>query len=141
MAARGRQGAIARAIPIIPSLNGDKLEDTIQWILTITPEILKLNRHTVDLQDEAEVVIETSTDLTTASASRTQTIICNNTSAITITLQPLRSGDRVTVVRAGTGAVTLDGNGTNIIGASTQIMPTQYDAAHLIASTIEWLLT
>ena len=47
---------------------------------------------------------------------------------------------RVTVIRAGTGAVLVDGDGATIIGAATQNMPAQYDAADLIASDTEWVL-
>lgn len=81
---------------------------------------------------------------TTGSATVRQgdTIICTNTSAITITL-PLspKVNNRVTVIRAGTGAVTINGNGETILGETTQVMPMQYDAADMVFTSADWLLT
>lgn len=56
-------------------------------------------------------------------------IVCNNTTAITVTL-PANPLDiqRFTVVRANTGGVTVDGNGSNINGASTLVLGARYDA-------------
>lgn len=67
---------------------------------------------------------------------------CTNTSAITITLpaDPPVNG-RISIIRAGTGAVTIDGNGETITGETTQILPSQYDAADLVYGSTEWLLT
>jgi len=70
-----------------------------------------------------------------------EVVICNNTSDITITLHPLIEGDKVSVIRANTGAVTIDGNGFTIIGESTQAIALQYDAPLLVASKTEWLCT
>lgn len=70
-----------------------------------------------------------------------ETVICNNTSAVTVTLPARTEGARVTVIRAGTGAVTINGDGTNIVGSATKALATQYDADELIASSTEWVLT
>jgi len=69
-------------------------------------------------------------------------IVCTNTTAITVTLPadpPLNA--RVTVIRASTGEVTIDGNGELILGETTQSMPLPCDAADLVFTTEGWLLT
>ena len=83
---------------------------------------------------------EVTADYTTTGSYDQEIVICNNTSAITITLQLLIAEKRVTVIRAGTGAVTIDGDGATITGVSTQTLPLQYDAADMTASSVEWLL-
>ena len=84
---------------------------------------------------------EVTADYTTTGKHDYEIVICNNTTPITITLHTLVAQDRVSVVRAGVGRVTVDGNGFNIIGDSTLVLPTQYDAPLLVASSTEWLLT
>jgi len=47
-------------------------------------------------------------------------VICANTTAITITLNPKpKDLEEFTIKRAGTGAVTIDGNGNTMDGKST----------------------
>ena len=67
-------------------------------------------------------------------------IVCNNTGNITITLPTLASNIRITVIRANSGGVTIDGDGTNISGASTKVLSSQYDAADILGTTLQWLL-
>ena len=70
-----------------------------------------------------------------------QLVVCTNTTAITVTLPASPTANtRVGVVRAGTGAVTVDGNGETIIGATTQTLPLQYDAMQLVYFNDEWLV-
>ena len=68
-------------------------------------------------------------------------IICNNIVPIIITLHPIQVSDPVTVIRAGIGEVTIDGDGALIMGEPTQILPLIGDAADLIGTTIGWRLT
>jgi hypothetical protein len=67
-------------------------------------------------------------------------IVCNNTSAVTVTLPVLAANVTITVVRANTGSVTIDGDGATITGSATQTLPLRYDAAALLGTTLEWLL-
>jgi hypothetical protein len=83
----------------------------------------------------------TSVDYATTGLYDHETVVCTNTTPITITLQTLAESERVTVVRAGTGAVRVDGDGATIIGNAIQNMPSRYDAADLMASDTEWVLT
>lgn len=84
---------------------------------------------------------EVTGDYTTTGKHDYEIVICNNTTPITVTLHTLVATDRVSVVRANTGPVTVDGNGFNIVGDSTLVLPARYDAPLLVASSIEWLLT
>lgn len=84
---------------------------------------------------------EVTEDYTTTGNHDYEIVKCNNTTPITITLHKLVANDRISVIRAGTGSVLLDGNGFNIIGFPTLFLPTRYDAPLLVASSIEWLLT
>ena len=83
---------------------------------------------------------ETTVSYSTTGKYQHEIVVCTNTSGITITMQAIVEGKEVTVIRAGTGAVTVDGNGTNITGAATQVIPVQYDAPHMIATSSEWVL-
>jgi len=80
------------------------------------------------------VVTEVTTDYTAAGSLGTEKILCNSGSSITVDL-PADPSDLtvIEVVRAGTGAVTIDGNGNTINGASTQSVASQYDC-----TTVEW---
>ena len=69
---------------------------------------------------------------------------CTNTSPITLSFNTGHStGDRVTVIRQGTGAVTIDADtigGTTVNGAATVSLPLQYDSAtFMYTSTGEWI--
>ena len=69
-------------------------------------------------------------------------LTCTNTTAITITLPASPDlNSRVTVIRTGVGAVTIDGNGELILGKETQGMPSVYDAADMIFTSEDWVLT
>lgn len=69
-----------------------------------------------------------------------QLIICNNTSAITVTLHSLAVGGKVDVARVNTGAVTVDGGGANIIGRSKINLLSRYDVVNIFALDAEWIL-
>lgn len=84
--------------------------------------------------------VEISGDYTTTGNYNHETVICNNSSAITVTLQSLNLGDKVTIIR-GNGAVTINGGGSTVVGSSTHSLATRYDAASLTASSSEWLLS
>lgn len=85
--------------------------------------------------------VETITTASVTSLGLTnELIICNNTSAITITLHELSLGGRVSVVRANTGAVAIDGGGANIIGRSKITLLSRYDVANMFALDSEWVL-
>jgi len=84
---------------------------------------------------------EVTADHTVTGEFNHEIVVCTNTVDITVTMPGLTEGLQVTVIRAGTGGVTVDGDGTNIIGAATQILGAQYDAPHMIGSSSEWLLT
>ena len=71
-----------------------------------------------------------------------QMVVCTNATAITVTLPAdPKLADRVTVIRASTGGVTIDGNGETILGETTQTLALQCDAADLVYTTTGWLLT
>jgi hypothetical protein len=95
--------------------------------------------HEVELS--APLIENITGDYTVPENTSNSVIVCNNTSLITITLPTLVEGYRVTVIRAGIGAVNIDGAGTDITGEPTQAMPSQYDAADMFATAIEWVLT
>lgn len=144
MAVRGRNTP-QKAIPLTPILEGESNEALAKWaraLLAFTEE------QSLAVQESFEGTLRTlsySTNITgnysvTGEFSH-ETVICNNTSAVTVTLPARTEGARVTVVRASTGAVTIDGNGTNIAGTSTRTLSTQYTADALIASNLEWVLT
>lgn len=127
------------------------------FVINLTPETIQdsstldyLNRFLHDLwfgltngtgiAGGRTVQIEVTADYTTTGRFDHEIVVCNNTSAITVTLQTLVEGQQVSVTRAGTGAVTIDGNGSTIIGESTQSLPDQYDVANMTATTVEWVL-
>lgn len=83
--------------------------------------------------------VDTAVDYTTTGDFFHEVVNCINTTAITITLQDRVADDQVSIIRGGTGAVLLDGNGSNITGEATQNMPRQYDRADLIATSVEWV--
>lgn len=89
--------------------------------------------------DNAEVNVSVTGDYTTTGLYPHEIVIVNSASPVTITLQPRVKDARVTVIREGTGGVTIDGDGSNINGASTQPLSLQYDAAELVASATQWL--
>ena len=94
----------------------------------------------LDMIDSMGVVETTVTTSTTSQGLAHERIICNNTSAITITLHAFATGGQVDVIRANTGAVTIDGNGTDITGQSTQALPSRYDVANVGPGPAEWIL-
>ena len=73
--------------------------------------------------------------------SRLGVLLCNNTTSATITL-PLastNSGRIITVKKINSGAVTIDGNGTETIdGALTKSLAALYDALRLICDGSNW---
>lgn len=136
-------------IPVTPVLADNSDASQVRWIRamsaayddlvdTLTNVITNQTRNINNL----EVVTEHTTDYTSVGQYPHEIIICNNTMGtdITITLQTLTPNDRITVVRAGKGKVTVDGAGSTIIGETTQVIPAQYDAADLVASETEWVL-
>jgi len=116
----------------------------------IRPVIEYLNRYLHDLNlaltsgtgvvTSRTFQTEVTADYVTTGNFDHEIVVCNNTVDITITLQSLTSDAQVSVTRAGTGGVTIDGNGATIIGESTQEMPDQYDVANLTGSSVEWVL-
>ena len=90
--------------------------------------------------ETSEVDISATADYSTTGLYGHEIVVCDSASPITVTLHTLKRGSRVTVIRAGTGAVTIDGDGTNITGSPTQSLPSQYDAAELIGASTEWVL-
>jgi hypothetical protein len=133
------------AVPLTPILDDDSNRSLAKWARAMTA----LNEElTLTLQESFFAVLNTLTydvnvdaDYIVSGLVLNETVICNNTSPITVTMPARVEGRQVTVVRAGTGAVTIDGNGVNIIGNATQVLPAQYDAADMIASATEWVLT
>ena len=83
---------------------------------------------------------EVSSNYTITGDFTHEIVICTNTSAITITMPLHYEEAQATVIRGGTGGVTIDGNGTNIVGEATQAIPLQYDAAHMFGTSTEWAL-
>lgn len=80
----------------------------------------------------SEVVV--TTDYTDPGVAGIHKIVCNNTTAITIDLTDKpKDLNKVQVIRANTGAVTIDGNGNNINGSATYSIASQYDSV-----TVEW---
>ena len=73
-------------------------------------------------------------DYTTSNLAGVEKVICNSASLITVTLtnQP-KDLNKVQVIRAGAGAVTVAGNGNNINGSSSYSVASQYDSV-----TFEW---
>lgn len=69
-------------------------------------------------------------------------IVCTNTADIVISL-PLTPdvNSRVSVARAGTGGVTVSGNGEVILGEVSQVMPQQWDMADMMYTSVGWVLT
>ena len=92
----------------------------------------------INLADTIAPVIEVTSSYNIAGVGAT--VLCNNTTPITITLPTLVNGGKVSVIRANTGGVTIDGNGENIIGEATQILPSRYDTSRLIGSALGWFL-
>jgi hypothetical protein len=131
-------------IPITPVLDGEELTDVVPWARKIQGMLDQLTQSLVDTftaQSRAYTprVVEVTADYTTTGERNEETVICNNTGSITVTLHTLVAKNRVTVIRAGTGAVTVDGDAANISGAGTQSLAAQYDAVDMVASTTEWL--
>jgi len=97
----------------------------------------------LDLLNKRVPQLDQENTPTTASgtARNGDTLVCTNTSAVTITLPASPAlNSRISVIRAGTGAVTISGNGETILGESTQSMPSQYDAADMVYTSTGWLL-
>lgn len=91
------------------------------------------------------VQVSTATSYTVTGQNGHEIVTCTNASGvdITITLATLAEKDEVTVIRKGAGVknaggVTIDGNGATILGESTQTLPLQYDAPHMLALSDEW---
>jgi hypothetical protein len=96
---------------------------------------------TTDQHHKRDPLLElTAVDYTILSAEDEIIVTCTNVSPITITLPLLVSTQRVGVVRAGKGAVTIDGAGALITGEPMQMLPLQYDSASLFAAGTEWVL-
>lgn len=74
-----------------------------------------------------------ATDSFTLTTQRKQIIVCSNTSSITVTLasDPL-SPSEVFVKQAGTGQVTIAGNGKDIDGSSTLVLNSQYSKSYIV---------
>lgn len=85
-------------------------------------------------------LVDVTADYTTTGDFSLEIVNCINTVAITIALQTLFEGQRVRIIRAGTGAVTVNGNGATIIGENTQVMRKQYNDFDLVATSVEWVL-
>lgn len=88
------------------------------------------------------VQVSTATSYTVTGQNGHEIVVCTNASGvdITITLATLAEKDEVTVIRNGAGGVTINGNGANILGESTQALPLQYDAPHMVATATDWAL-
>ena len=131
-------------VPFTPVLLNDSNEELAKWAKAFTTLTEESNQQIIDSFITVKRTLTFNTniegDYITTGNFQHETVICNNTVPITVTLQLREQGERVTVIRAGTGAVLIDGNGSDIIGEPTQVMPAQYDAADLIASSVEWVL-
>lgn len=80
-------------------------------------------------------------DYTLPAGTRYADITCINTTPITITLPTVDRRIQVEIMRAGVGAVTIAGAGTDQVqGASTQRIPSRGDGVDLIGTTLGWLL-
>jgi hypothetical protein len=82
-----------------------------------------------------------SSDYTITGDFDLEVVECTNTTPIIITMPNHYESARATIIRNGIGRVTINGNGTNILGLATQDLPMQYDAADLIGLSSEWGLT
>ena len=82
--------------------------------------------------------LETAVSYTITGTFDHEIVTCTNTTAITITMPTHVEDKQVTVIRGGTGAVTIAGNGTNIVGSANQTLPLQHDAAHMFGKVSEW---
>lgn len=96
--------------------------------------------------DEAKRVLEdvlymastfktsTTADYTTTGKVSHETVVCKNTSGITVSLHsPASDGDTVTIIRQNTGTVSYDTEGSETInGAASASLASQYDKATLI---------
>ena len=101
------------------------------------------NTNRLDLLNKRVPQLDQDNTPVTASATvrNGDVVVCTNTSAITITL-PIAPdlNSRIEVIRAGTGAVTIGGNGETILGETTQTIPLQYDSANMLYTNSGWLL-
>jgi hypothetical protein len=93
----------------------------------------------IDAVTKLQQVVITVTDSVTLKDDYNYLVICENTSPITITM-PVGTY-RVGVVRSKSGAVTLDGDGTDIIGNPTLSLASQYDVVNLIRNSDEWVMS
>lgn len=87
-----------------------------------------------------EIIINATADYTVTGMYNHEIVICDSASLITVTLSALNLNDRVTVIRAGTGAVTVDGAAAELIrGVATYSIPARYDNVELVAAVSEWV--
>ena len=139
-------GQAAGAISILtPVLSSSSDQDQVRWIRSLTASFDELSTQvaTIDIDGRLtalENTTEITADYTTLGLYSHEIIICTNSGGIAVTLHALTGNDKVTVIRAGTGAVTVDGDASNIVGSGTYVIASQYDVAALIASSTEWLL-
>jgi hypothetical protein len=143
MPTRGRNRP-QQVVPLTPILDGDDNKSLAKWAKAMTAlneELtVTLQQAFSELRRTVSYNVNVTADYITTGEFLHETVICNNTGVVVVTLQTLSPGDRVTVIRAGTGAVTVDGDTSNIIGSSTKVIAAQYDALDLIASATEWVL-
>ena len=99
------------------------------------------NAPTSKLDVRGSISLETRTVTASATAGDESVIFCNSASAITITL-PAASGvtNRVYEIKnINTGAVTVDGNGSETIDDNTTvILASQYDSITIVCDGTEW---
>jgi hypothetical protein len=127
--------------PLVAVIPGDFTSGQRRWLRYFQKVVYDLWQRTGGSADAVSVTqVEKTANYTTTGDFGHEIVVCTNTTAITITLQTLVEKALVTVIRAGTGAVTVDGGSSNIQGQATQNMPRQYDAASMVASSTEWVL-
>ena len=81
---------------------------------------------------------ETSTDYTISGDFDLEIVTVTGTAAVTVTMPVHYEGAEVIVTKGGTGRVTVEGNGTNIMGLASQELVMQNDSAHMYGKSAEW---
>ena len=89
-------------------------------------------------QPREYVLTGSSTRTPGGSQTANQRLVCTNTGAATITLTGFAIGASVQVIRTD-AVVTIDGSGTLINGQATQQLPSQWDAANLLLTSVGWV--
>lgn len=114
------------------------------WTILVSREITGIENETylADLQADVATLlaqpVQTVTEGSyTAQGYREEVIICNNESAITVTLPALQN-IQVVVIRANTGAVDVTAPDSTINGAKIQTMLSRYDSFDLVGTDIGW---